>query len=141
MRALRSELLGERRALATAAIFAAVAPALDALDAMRSEPGAAGDGAVHAQIRATAGALSNVLQSLGFSTFECEPGAAFDAARMEVLGYGDGDGEGVLVSVRPGYMAGHAVVRPAGVLVADPRADRAPNADLPAAHPTHTTGG
>lgn len=141
MRALRGELLGERRALATSAIFAAVGPALDALGAMRSEPGSAGDGAVHAQIRATAGALTNVLQSLGFSAFECEPGAAFDAARMEVLGYGEGDGDGVLASVRPGYMAGDAVVRPAGVLVADPHAGPAPDIDAPAAHPTHTTGG
>lgn len=120
LKSLRVELLGERRALATRSVFNAVLPAIDALGAMSDNHLGEGHHAGQSRARAISATLSNVLQSLGFSTFEAEVGEPFDPARMEALGYGQGERGVVLDSVRPGYRAQEAVVRPAGVLIADP---------------------
>jgi hypothetical protein len=41
---------------------------------------------------------------------------------MECLGYGEGPTGVVLEVMQPGYRTADVVVRPAGVLIADPRA-------------------
>lgn len=124
--AMHRDLVGERRGLATRAVFEAVVAAVDALTAMRDGLEGERDGRMQTQIRAVLGTLTNVLQALGFSQFEARVGEPFDPARMESLGYADGARGIVLGMVRPGYLAEDAVVRAAGVLIADPAAGTAP---------------
>jgi molecular chaperone GrpE (heat shock protein) len=118
--AMQRDLVGERRGLATRVVFEAVVAALDSLAAMRDGLDGERDGRMLTQIRAVHGTLTNVLQALGFSRFEAEVGEPFDPARMEPLGYAEGARGVVLAAVRPGYLAENAVVRAAGVLIADP---------------------
>jgi molecular chaperone GrpE len=120
LEAMHRDLVGERRALATRTVFEAVAAALDSLGTMRDGLEGERDRRMHTQLRAVIGTLTNVLQELGFSQFDAKVGEPFDPARMESLGYADGERGVVLATVRPGYRADDAVVRAAGVLIADP---------------------
>jgi molecular chaperone GrpE (heat shock protein) len=122
---LRRDLLSDRRSLAVASVFSAVAPALDSLRAVREGIDPDGGGALGLQTDAVASALRNLLQSLGYVSFEAAVGEPFAAQRMECLGHMDGEPGVVLATVRPGYAAGEVIVRPAGVLVAAP--DEAPD--------------
>jgi molecular chaperone GrpE (heat shock protein) len=113
---LRREVLGDRRAFAMASVFSAVAPALDSLQTIRV--GLDADAALAAQTDAVTSALQSLLQSLGYLSFEAAVGQPFAPERMECLGHVDGPPGVVLAAVRPGYLAGDVVVRPAGVLLA-----------------------
>ena len=124
--AMHRDLVGERKALATRTVFEAVIAALDTLGTMRDGLEDERDQRVQTQLRAIIGTLTNVLQALGFSQFEVEVGEPFDPARMESLGYAAGERGIVLGAVRAGYRADDAVVRPAGVLIADPADGGAP---------------
>jgi molecular chaperone GrpE (heat shock protein) len=122
---MHRELVGERRGLATRAVFEAVVAAVDALAAMRDGLDTEQDARMLTQVRAVLGTLTNVLQGLGFAQFDAEVGEPFDPARMEAVGYAPGARGIVLGMVRPGYRAEDAVVRAAGVLIADPAATQA----------------
>jgi molecular chaperone GrpE (heat shock protein) len=118
---LRRDLLGDRRGFAVATVFSAVAPALDSLQVIRDslDPDDGG-AALAAQTDAVASALRNLLQSLGYVSFDATVGEPFAPQRMECLGHMEGAPGVVLAAVRPGYAAGEVIVRPAGVLVAAP---------------------
>ena len=120
---LRRELLGDRRELATASVFHAVAPALDSLEQVRPGLDGKASAALAAQTDAVASALRNLLQSLGYSRFDAAVGEPFEPRRMECVGHLEGVPGVVLAAIRPGYAAGEVVMRPAGVLVAAPDDD------------------
>jgi molecular chaperone GrpE (heat shock protein) len=120
--AIHRDLLSERRALAARHAFDAVLPVLDSLRLMRSGLQSAGTGGdIRAQLTGVILALTQLLQGLGFAEFEAQVGEKFDPARMQCAGYAKGEVGVVLAAVQPGYRAHDIVVRPAGVLIADPR--------------------
>jgi molecular chaperone GrpE (heat shock protein) len=126
---LHRDLLGDRKASAAHGVFRAVVPALDSLDAMRAGPPAKRGRQVHLQLEAAASTLRNLLQDLGYADFDAQVGEDFAPERMEVLGYGEGAPGIVLAVGRPGYRCGDAIVRPAGVLIADPSASPSERGD------------
>jgi molecular chaperone GrpE (heat shock protein) len=128
---LHRDLLGDRKASAAYGVFRAVVPALDSLDAMRAGPSARRGRQAHLQLDAVASTLRNLLQDLGYADFHARVGEDFAPERMEALGYGEGAPGVVLAAVRPGYRCGDAVVRPAGVLIADPSASPSDRGDQP----------
>jgi molecular chaperone GrpE (heat shock protein) len=128
---LHRDLLGERKASAALEVFRAVVPALDSLDAMRAGPPARRGRQVHLQLDAAASALRNLVLDLGYADFHAGVGEDFAPERMEALGYGEGAPGVVLAAVRPGYRCGDTVVRPAGVLIADPSASPSDRGDQP----------
>jgi molecular chaperone GrpE len=118
----RTEAWGQSRALSMRYLFDAVAPAIDTLQVLaRGLDPAIGAGG-YQQVISAAATLNIVLQTLGFQRFDAAAGDPFDPARMECLGYAEGLPGRVLEMIRQGYAAGEIVVRPAGVLIADPRA-------------------
>lgn len=120
--AIHRDLLSERRALAARHAFDAVLPTLDSFRLMRQGLESAGtDADIRAQLTGVILALTQLLQGLGFAEFEAEVGEKFDPARMQCAGYAEGEAGVVLAAVQPGYRAHDIVVRPAGVLIADPR--------------------
>ncbi|HEX6862888.1 MAG TPA: nucleotide exchange factor GrpE, partial [Thermoanaerobaculia bacterium] len=82
------------------------------------DPGA--DGQLFAQVNGVVSALAGLLQGLGFHELVPEVGEPFDPATMECVGYAPGRPGVVLAGVHPGYRAHDVIVRPAGVLIADP---------------------
>jgi len=62
-----------------------------------------------------------MLHVLGFEEFNVGEGKAFDPVCMECVGYAEGKSGVVLKARRPGYCAGGKIVRPAGVVIANPR--------------------
>lgn len=118
--ALRRDLIEERRAMTSRHAFDAVCPVLDSLRATRDSLPDGVDEVVRDQLAAVISTLSTLLQGLGFARFDVEEGAAFDPARMECVGYAEGTPGVVVRAVRPGFAVGEAVVRPAGVLIAEP---------------------
>jgi hypothetical protein len=125
--ALRRDLLGDRRSVAVGSTFGVAVSALDSLTAMQAglDPGL--DLRLIEQLAAVTSALTSLLERLGFVAFEAVPGEPFDPTRMRCLGFSRGTPGLVLAAVSPGYAAGGAVVRPAGVLIADPTGqDRPP---------------
>jgi molecular chaperone GrpE (heat shock protein) len=123
---LHRDLLGDWKAAAAHSVFRAVAPALDSLSAMREALDPKPDERVRMQADAVVVTLGNLLLSLGYEVFSATVGEEFAPDRMESLGYADGAPGIVLACVRPGYTANGTVVRPAGVLIADPGPSRAP---------------
>jgi molecular chaperone GrpE (heat shock protein) len=120
--ALRRDLVGAHRALAVRSVFDAVASALDSLESVRLGLGPDAPGRAHTQLGLAASVLNILLQTLGFERFDVVPGEQFLPDRMECLGYAEGEPGRVLEVVRAGYCTGELVVRPAGVLIADPAA-------------------
>ena len=118
---LRAELVGERRTFAVRALFDAAVRAVDTLEILSrsKEPSAE---AVAMQVNAARVTLSNLLQAIGFSRFDVPVGDVYEPARMQCFGYAEGPPGIVLEAVQPGYAAGALIVRPAGVLIADPTA-------------------
>lgn len=119
--ALRRELLGERKHLAMMSAFLAVAPGLERLQIMRGELDPAKDRRTLDQLHAVVETLSTMLRGLGFTQFEAQANEPFDSTRMECVGFDRGEPNVVLKCVRAGFLAGQTVVRPAGVLIANPR--------------------
>jgi molecular chaperone GrpE (heat shock protein) len=117
---VRRDLAGDRKALTLRALFDPAALALDQLEVIRKGFDPEKDQAVYGQVSAAAATLDNLLQSLGFTRFVPQPGDSFDPSRMQCLGYASGEIGVVLKVLRPGYLAGDSLVRPAGVLIADP---------------------
>jgi molecular chaperone GrpE len=116
---LRRDLLGDRRAHANRAAFDAIHPAIDQIRAIHD---GLGDGAAGTklQLSAVISSLRVLLQGLGFVEFVVEVDEPFDPTRMECVAYADGEPGVVLAVVRPGFRTNGAVVRPCGVLIADP---------------------
>jgi len=117
---LRRDLVGDRKGLALRAVFDPAAAALDQLEAICKGFDPERDRAAFGQVSAAVATLENLLQSLGFSRFAPQTGEAFDPARMQCLGYVEGDPGVVQQVLRRGYLAGDILVRAAGVLIANP---------------------
>ncbi len=117
---VRSDLSEGRKGLALRSVFDPAAGALDQLEAIRKGFDPQKEQAVYGQVSAATSTLSNLLQSLGFTRFVPELGDPFDPTRMQCLGYAQGKPGVVLQVLRPGYLAGETLVRPSGVLIADP---------------------
>lgn len=120
LNAMRRDLLEENKAQASRHAFDAIVPALDSMRALLDALDTDEDARTIAQLRAVTSALSNLLQGIGYDVFDAALGEPFDPARMECLGFADGEPQTVLEAVRPGYSAGNTVVRPAGVRIAEP---------------------
>ena len=119
MEQLRQDLTGERRGLLVRGLFDSVVTSLDSLEILARARELDGQPA-GTQLSAICATLRNLLQSMGFSRFDAAPGEAFQPARMQCFGYAEGPAGVVLAAVQPGYAANDTVVRPAGVLIADP---------------------
>jgi molecular chaperone GrpE (heat shock protein) len=117
---VRNDLAESRKGLALRSVFDPTALALDQLEAIRRGFDPEKEQAIYGQVSAATSTLSNLLQSFGFTRFAPDLGAPFDPARMQCLGYAQGQPGVVLQVLRPGYLAGEMLVRPAGVLIADP---------------------
>lgn len=117
---LRREVAGDRKGLAMRAVFDPTAAALDQLEAICRGFNPSKDQAAFGQVSAAIATLENLLQSLGYSRFTPDIGDSFDPGRMQCMGYVDGNAGVVLQVLRKGYLAGDILVRPAGVLIADP---------------------
>jgi molecular chaperone GrpE (heat shock protein) len=76
------------------------------------------------QLKAVTTVLRTVLREMGYREFEVEPGETFDPTRMECVGYADGAPGVVINVIRSGFSAGDAIVRCAGVTIADPSRSR-----------------
>jgi molecular chaperone GrpE (heat shock protein) len=126
--ALRRDLESERRGLALRSLFEATAGALDQLEMVGKGFDPVQHQEAYGQVAAAVATLSNLIQSLGFTRFLPQVGEAFDPARMQCLGYTPGEPGMVLQVLRPGYLAGGTLVRPSGVLIADPEIQRAAEA-------------
>lgn len=126
---IRRELLSERKAFATRNTFNALLPTLDSLQQMHRGLEDGENESMRAQVYGIVTTLRNLVQGLGFAEFKPAPGAAFDPTCMECDGYAEGAPGVVLHVKRVGYRAGDALVRPAGVLIANPRSQN--NQELP----------
>lgn len=118
---LRQDSIGARRGLVVRSLFESVVTALDSLDIL-ARAGALDAEALQHQVQATGSVLQALLASQGFTRFEAAAGDAFQPARMQVVGYAEGPPGVVLRNVQPGYLVNETVIRPAGVLIADPTA-------------------
>jgi|GEM_PF-6205381 len=116
----RTELLAERKSFAAISAFNAIVQPLDQLRQMRTGLDSDKDVRTIAQLDGIIEVLAQVLRSLGFSDFVPREGEPFDPARMEVVGFTDGPSGVVLKAVRVGYRTGDAMVRVAGVMIAQP---------------------
>lgn len=134
--ALRRDLLAERRAISYRFLFEPMVSALDSLEMIGRGFDPARDQRSYGQTQAAIGTLANLLQAIGFVRFEVQPGDRFDPARMQCLGYAEGEPGLVLQVLQPGYIGAGAVIRPAGVLIADP----APKAVIDSVEPASTRG-
>jgi molecular chaperone GrpE len=118
--ALHRDLVGEQKTATAHGVFLAVVPALDSLSELCQGLGSGSSRQVRSQVDAVTSVLGNVLQALGYDTFDVQVGDAFEPERMECMGYTEGAPGRVLAVVRPGYAFGNRVARPAGVLIAAP---------------------
>lgn len=123
---MRRELLDQRGAAANRSMFNAVIPWIDILTTLQSGLRPSRDAQTRKYLEAAADAMRMQLLSLGFVQFTVDSGAPFDASRMECTGYATGPRGQALAQTRPGYHDAAGVVRPAGVLIADPRAEAGP---------------
>jgi molecular chaperone GrpE (heat shock protein) len=117
---LRRELLEERKAIVNGAAVQAITSGIVPLRTVARTLDPTTDAGVLGQVAAVLGSLGGMLQTLGIREFEPVVGERFDPARMECIGYTEGERGFVLGVCSPGYLAGDRVVRPAGVLIADP---------------------
>lgn len=117
---LRRDLLGERKALAAINVFKTIVPRLDSLRIMQRKLPKK-DSSTRQQLQGIMDALTLILQGLGYMEFKVQLKEPFDPERMECCGYADGPLGMVLGLERPGYLAQEQVVRPAGVLIANPK--------------------
>jgi molecular chaperone GrpE (heat shock protein) len=120
--ALRTDLLGERKALSALGVFNGVVPRLDSLYAMRTALEGEPESSIYRQVDALIDSLTMMLRGLGFVDFTVAVGEPFDPVRMECSGYAQGQIGVVLEVTRMGYRVQTGVVRPVGVLIADPSA-------------------
>jgi molecular chaperone GrpE (heat shock protein) len=114
---LRRDLIGEQNTLALRQFVNTVAPALDSLVAMHQGLDSRDDARMQAQLTGVIAILENVLLGMGFRVFLPAAGEPFDAVRMESVGDREGAPGMVAETVRPGYLAGSLVIRPAAVLI------------------------
>jgi molecular chaperone GrpE (heat shock protein) len=118
---MRTSLVGERKASAALTTLGAVAGWMDSLSEMRDRLTSQKDAKLRNQLDAVLDRSIMMLRTLGFEEFQVCEGDPFDPARMECVGYADGLPGIVLTARRPGYHASGKIVRPAGVVIADPR--------------------
>lgn len=118
---LKRELLGDRKAMAARTTLNAVAPWMDSLREMRNRMTSQKDAKLYSQVDAIIDRTVMMLHVLGFEEFCVGEGEVFDPIRMECVGYAEGKSGVVLKAKRPGYCAGGTIIRPAGVIIADPR--------------------
>ena len=118
--AIRKELLGERKALSALSVVNGIVPALDSLYAMQKMLEKDPTSPALPQIDAIIHTLVMMLRGLGFEEFIVDVNAPFNPGSMEFAGYAPGPGGVVLGVVRKGYRTQSGVVRPVGVLIANP---------------------
>ena len=118
---LRDELVGAHRGLIVRGLFNSMATALDSLEILTRASESDGQ-PVGTQLQATCATIRNLMQAIGFTRFDATVGARFDPERMQCFGYAEGPAGIVVQAIQPGYTAGDVVVRPAGVLIANPTA-------------------
>lgn len=118
---LRRDLLGDNKSMNALSVFNTVVLTLDALRAMHAKLHSSKDARTRTQLNAVIQSLSTTLRGLGFAEFQATKGEPFDPARMECLGFLKGKPGIVLNIIRPGYVAHERVVRPVGVMLADPK--------------------
>ena len=117
----RREIIGERKALSSLSILNAVLPTLDSLkSAFLTKSTETANMADNSLILSIIDSLNRMLRNLGFTEFMAIHGDPFDPDYMECLGYSDGNSGIVLDIVRPGYKVENTIVRPVGVILADP---------------------
>jgi molecular chaperone GrpE (heat shock protein) len=116
---MRNELLGQWKEMGVRSAFNAVATALDQLRAMHGGLDPEQDGRARGQIAAVMSSLRNALRGLGYEEYSVEPGAAFDAQKMEVVGYDSGPPGAVVRTARPGYRTRDAIAGVCGVILGE----------------------
>ena len=122
LHALRQDVVGDRKALAGLNMFNTVVQKLDPFRQMRAGLDEQKDERMCAQLDGLIASLEQLLRSSGFTPFHAAAGERFDPARMECVGYEQGEPDVVLAQVRCGYEAGTTLARPVGVLIAPPQA-------------------
>jgi molecular chaperone GrpE (heat shock protein) len=118
--ALRGVVSGEQKGALTRGAFNAVVTSLDFVRSMKKGLENEVDVRMIRQFEAIELSLESAIQGLGFLEIEVAPQDLFDPGRMECLGYEPGKSGLVTSFVRPGYAIGNIVIRPAGVLIANP---------------------
>lgn len=118
--ALRDDVLSERKALSALSVFNAVISSLDSLQALRTLLAENTESPTYRQVVALIDSLTMALRGLGFVEFQVTVGDQFDPTCMECVGYAEGQVGIVLGVNRTGYRTQAGVVRPVGVLIADP---------------------
>ncbi len=112
----RKELLSQQKQAATGKVLVVCAPWIDTLRSMRAQlpPKQV---AVARELGTVIDSLVMILRLLGYAEFHVEPGEQFDPTFMECTGLAPGEPGIVVREEHPGYKAGDAVARPAGVRV------------------------
>jgi molecular chaperone GrpE (heat shock protein) len=119
---MRREILGDRKHTATMNLYNEIIPLLERLRIMQRNMDEREDERTLHQLNSVNETLSASLRRLGCAEFQVNIGDAFDPARMECDGFMEEGESGIVLGVvRPGYLAGNTVIRPAGVLIADTR--------------------
>jgi len=117
---LHSELAGDRKGMLMLGALDALSPFLRSLRVMRAGLDKQIDERIDAQAHALERNLVNVLRRLGYQEFHVEEGEPIDSAKMEGAGYGNGESGIVLEESYPGYTVNGVVVKPAGIIIAEP---------------------
>ena len=97
---------------------------MESLRTMRDRLTSKKEGKLRNQMDAALDRTVMLLQTLGFEEFQVGEGEPFNPEFMECVGYAEGTPGTVLSMRTSGYLTGGSVVRPAGVLVADPRVSK-----------------
>ena len=115
---LRRDMVGDRKHTSATSIFNELIPMIDRLQTMRSSLDGDDDSRMLCQVDGVLKTLSACLRRLGCEEFVAQAGSPFDPSHMECEAHiCDGEPGVVLESVRPGYLFGEFVMRPAAVKV------------------------
>ena len=117
---LRRDLLGEQSGMAVRMTAEAILPAIDKLRPLQTEAGKnrRRNEAYANQLDAALEALTGMLRSLGFTSYEPTINTPFDPTTMLCAGEAKGAPGVVLGVVQPGYRVQDLIFRPARVLLA-----------------------
>ena len=119
---LRRDIIGDSRHTAAISTFNELIPLIDRLRTMQQNLDAKQDERMILQLNGVLESLLSCLRRMGCSEFQAQPGTPFDATRMECVGYvTDGVPDQVQAMVRPGFLCGQIVLRPASVKLVTPR--------------------
>lgn len=115
---LRRDMVGDRKHIATTSVFNELIPLIDRFQTMCAHLDGEADLRMRSQIEGVLDTLSACLRRLGCEEFAAASGSAFDPSRMQCEAYVDeGEPGHVAATVKPGYLFGEFVLRPATVTV------------------------